>query len=456
MSGMLLQVLEIKQPKQTWYIDIYKTVMWNIAKGILWLLDGIFDVINKIWRYKFFENEYVNNIFNGALIVACSWLVLKVILELVMNHIVNNDGKSNPLSVYRGIVLAIVMMFLIPSLFTFGHKLSTELTNSVISISKIEQSKTAESTISKAIISAMIYENEMKEEDKTNLVLNWKTININATEGGVMGFGDRYKYSLNFFMLIILSIVVMFLLFFIAIQMAKRVMEIALAKIIGVFCCTGLTNNRSKTFEVWGKHTMGLFLITVVQFVSIGLLLNMFSSAFKENGVLAGIFLIIGALLFIISTPSFVSSLLGQQLGLMTALGDMQSMVAMGNGITSGLSFTKSGAMGSLSLGANVVKGGSHLVTKGVGKISNMLDRGKILKEDQMGAVKDSLLQHKPYQATQQIKNFMNEKSQGKYGNITVPNGSNLFNNIKYNPIRNQYMSQANLDKHKNFDRKDY
>lgn len=84
-------------------------------------------------------------------------------------------------------------------------------------------------------------------------------IKINSTEGGFAGIGDCYKYSLNFIMLIILSVVTVFLLFFVAIQMAKRVMEIALMKIVGPFCCTSLTNNQSKAFETWTKSTMGYF-----------------------------------------------------------------------------------------------------------------------------------------------------------------------------------------------------
>ena len=65
-------------------MDGVRSIMWSIAKGILWILDGFFDIIDKIWRYRFFDNEYVNNIFGGAIIVACSWLVLKVIIELIM------------------------------------------------------------------------------------------------------------------------------------------------------------------------------------------------------------------------------------------------------------------------------------------------------------------------------------------------------------------------------------
>ena len=311
--------------------------MWSIAKGVMWLLDSFFDIIDKIWRYKFFDNEYVDKIFGGAIIVACSWLVLKVIIELIMNYIIKNEERSSPLSVYRGIVLAIVMMFLITPLFQFGHNISTALTDSVIQVSGMNSSKNSENSISKAIIRSMVYEDQMEQDDIDDLVENWKSIDINDTTGGFVGIGDVYLYSLNFFMLVILAIVTVFLLFFVAIQMAKRVMEIALYKIIAPFCCTSLTNKSSKVFETWCKSTMGVFLITVVQFVCIGLLLNMFGTAFTENGLLTGIFLIIGALLFIISTPTMISSLLGQQSGMMTAFGDIQSLMAVSSGLSQGI-----------------------------------------------------------------------------------------------------------------------
>ena len=421
--------------------------MWSIGKGIMWLLDGFFGIINQIWRYQFFNNEYVNKIFGGAIIVAGSWLALKVIIELVMNYMVKNDGKGSPLTIYRGIVLAVVMMFLITPLFDFGHNISTALTDDVISVSGLSSGAGAESTISKAIVRSMVYKDETKEEDITYLVDHWKTVNINATDGGVIGIGDCYKYSLNFFMLIVLAVVTIFLLFFVAIQMAKRVMEIALYKIIGPFCCTSLTNN-GRAFETWCKSSMGLFLVTVVQFVSIGLLLAMFGSAFQDNGTMTGIFLVIGALLFIISTPTIINSLLGQQSGLMSAFGDMQSLVALGQATTQGLGIAQAGTMSALSLGANVVGKGANMVSGGVGKISNMLNKGKTLTEDQMSAVKDSIASHNNYKAGQQINSFLNENSKGKYGNVMKMDNSNPFMHpysMRYNPIRNQYTNQSGL-----------
>ena len=414
--------------------------MWSIGKGILWILDGFFGVINKIWKYEFFNNEYVNKIFSGALIIAGSWLILKVLIELIMNFIVKNDGRSNPVSVYKGIVLAIVMMYLISPLFTFGHHFSTSLTNDIISVSGLSESQNAEAKISKAIIRSMVYTNETSEENIEYLVENWKEIDINDTDGGGLTiFKETYKYSLNFFMLIILAIVTVFLLFFVAIQMAKRVMDIALYKIIGPFCCTSLTSN-GKAFEIWSKNTLSLFLITSVQFIGIGLMLAMFGSAFQDNGNLTGLFLVIGALLFVISTPTIISGLLGQQSGIMSAMGDIQSMMALGHASSQGLGIAKAGLMGPLSLGAKVTGLSNRAIRGGVGKISNMLNRGKILDEGQAEVIKNNLDYHNVYKANRNMNKISKENG---YNMRNMPN-INQFqrtHNLRYNTFTNQYDS---------------
>ena len=401
--------------EQHWYTDIFRSVLWAIGKGILRILDGFFNILNQIWRYDFFNNEYVDKIFQGAIIVACSWLVLKVIIELILNFIVRNEGKETPTSVYKGIVLAIVMMFLIPSLFQFGHNVATSLTDAVISVSGMDNGADAEVTISNAIVRSMMYTDETEEDDIEYFVNNWKTADINDSEGGFVGLGDCYKYSLNFFMLIILSIITVFLLFFVAIQMAKRVMEIALYKIIGPFCATSLTNGQSRAFEQWCKSSMGAFLITVVQFIGVGLLLTIFGSAFQDNGTLTGIFLVIGALLFIISTPTLISSLLNQQSGLVSGMGDLQSLVAMTHLTGQGLGLAKAGVSTGLSIGSKVFEGGANMAKGFVDRMSNFMNRGKGLTPDQKDVVQESLRQHKSRQAWQQTTDFLDKNSNGKY-----------------------------------------
>lgn len=431
--------------EQHWYTDIFRSVLWAIGKGILRILDGFFNILDQIWRYDFFNNEYVDKIFQGAIIVACSWLVLKVIIELILNFIVRNEGKETPTSVYKGIVLAIVMMFLIPSLFQFGHNVATSLTDAVISVSGMDNGSDAEVTISNAIVRSMMYTDETEEDDIEYFVNNWKTADINDSEGGFVGLGDCYKYSLNFFMLIILSIITVFLLFFVAIQMAKRVMEIALYKIIGPFCATSLTNGQSRAFEQWCKSSMGAFLITVVQFIGVGLLLTIFGSAFQDNGILTGIFLVIGALLFIISTPTLISSLLNQQSGLVSGMGDLQSLVAMTHLTGQGLGLAKAGVSTGLSIGSKVFEGGANMAKGFVNRMSNFMNKGKGLTPDQKEVVQESLRQHKSRQAWQQTMDFLDKNSNGKYASKSTMSGNfnnfNDFQNMKYNTLKNKYMN---------------
>ncbi len=444
---MVVQVLDVTQVSQHWYTDIYRSIVWSIGKGVLSMLDGFFGVINKIWRYEFFDNEYVNKIFSGAIIVACSWLSLKVVIELIMNYIVKSENRGSPLTVYRGIILAIVMMFLVSSLFQFGHNISTTLTDSVISISGLNTESNAETQISRAIVQSMIYTDETKESDITYLVDNWRDVGINDTDGGFVGIGDKYKYSLNFFMLIVLSLVTVLLLFFVAIQMGKRVMEIALFKVIAPFCCTSLTND-GKSFETWCKGTVGLFMVTVVQFVSIGLMLKMFGSAFQENGTLTGIFLVIGALLFIIGTPTIINSLLGHQTGIMSGFGDMQSLIAIGSTTAQGIGIAKAGTMGALTVGSYIINKGGNVVSGGVGKISNMLNKSSKITEEQMMNIKESVSNNNIYKAQQQLNNFMNSNT--KLNNCIDNNSFNSLSKNLYNPMRNQYLNHSILENKNN------
>ncbi len=137
-------------------------------------------------------------------------------------------------------------------------------------------------------------------------------------------------------------------------------------------------------------------------------MLNMFNSAFQDNGTMVGIFLVIGALLFIISTPTIINSLLGQQSGMMSAFGDIQSLMAVGQASTQGLGLAKAGTMGALSVGANVIGKGANFVSGGASKISNLLRKGTNLTGDQVDQVKESIANHNYYKAQQKVNEFIN------------------------------------------------
>ena len=169
-------------------------------------------------------------------------------------------------------------------------------------------------------------------------------------------------------------------------------------------------------------------------------MLAMFGSAFQDNGNLTGLFLVIGALLFVISTPTIISGLLGQQSGIMSAMGDIQSMMALGHASSQGLGIAKAGLMGPLSLGAKVTGLSNRAIRGGVGKISNMLNRGKILDEGQAEVIKNNLDYHNVYKANRNMNKISKENG---YNMRNMPN-INQFqrtHNLRYNTFTNQYDS---------------
>lgn len=333
---MLFQTLAIQHETASWIWDAIRSILWFLAKGVLILLDGMFFIIDDIWKFKFFDNPYVNKIYSGAIIIACTWLILKVILQLIMQHFVNQDDNSSPTKVFKGIIFSIVMMFLIPPLFNWGYELTTNMTNYVISASSTSEmtSTDFEASMSTMILNAFADEDKMTEEDKNYFIANWWSADINEViDDGLLDSG-KYKYSFSTFTIFLVGLVVVILLFFIGIQVAKRILELALYKSIAPFVCTSLVSNKSSAFEVWAKGVMGAFLITSVQYLSIGILFNVYSHVAENTSfTMSVILIVIGALLFIISSPQLVTSLLNANTGAFSNLTEIHTLTAIGTSL---------------------------------------------------------------------------------------------------------------------------
>jgi len=333
---MLFQTLAIQHDSASWIWDAIRSILWFIAKGILILLDGMFFIIDDIWKFKFFDNPYVNKIYSGAIIIACTWLILKVILQLIMHHFVNQDDNTSPTKVFKGIILSIVMMFLIPPLFNWGYELTTNMTNYVISASSTSETTSTdfEASMSTMILNAFADEDKMTEEDKNYFIENWWSADYNEVFDDGLLNGGKYKYSFSTFTIFLVGLVVVILLFFIGIQVSKRILELALYKSIAPFVCTSLVSIKSTMFEVWLKGVMGAFLITSVQYLSIGILFNVYGHVVENtNFYMSVILVVIGALLFIISSPQLITSLLSANTGAISNLTEIHSLTALGTSL---------------------------------------------------------------------------------------------------------------------------
>ena len=155
----------------------------------------MFLIIDDIWKFKFFDNPYVNKIYSSAIIVACTWLILKVILELIMRYFVDQDDNSSPTRVFKGIIFCVVMMFLIPPIFNWGYDLSSKMTQYVVSVSSNNTASATsfESSMSSMILNAFADDDKMKEEHKKYFIENWFTADYNEVEDDGLFDSGVYK-----------------------------------------------------------------------------------------------------------------------------------------------------------------------------------------------------------------------------------------------------------------------
>lgn len=368
----MLQVLVVQQESASWLMDAVRSIFWFLAKGVLLLLDGMFLIIDDIWKFKFFDNPYVNKIYSSAIIVACTWLILKVILELIMRYFVDQDDNSSPTRVFKGIVFCVVMMFLIPPIFNWGYDLSSKMTQYVVSVSSNNTASATsfESSMSSMILNAFADDDKMKEEHKKYFIENWFTADYNEVEDDGLFDSGVYKYSFSTFPIFLVGLVVVVLLFFIGIQVAKRIIELALYKAIAPFVCTSLVSNKSHAFEVWCKGVMGTFLVTTVQYLCIGILFNVFGQVSSgTNYVMSVILIVIGALLFIIASPQLVSALLNANTGAGANMSELHTLAALG---TSMIAMSKYGKTVDNSTSSNSNTDNSNSDSSGAGADTNM------------------------------------------------------------------------------------
>ncbi len=411
--------------------------MWSLTKGVLTMLDGLIDILNQIWRFSFFNNEYVQKLFGYAITLAIAWLVVKVSFEFLMKFIVKGDDRTSPLTIYKGIIIAIISMFLIVPFFDYGQKISTLLTDGVIQASSLGDGANTEFGISKAIITSMVYSDETKQEHKEEFINNWRTVDINSEEK------NHYKYSINFFMLLILSIVAVFLLFFVGLQMTKRSIELALYKIISPFVSSTLTNDQSKVFSTWFRSTMGIFLITIVQFISLGLVINILNTSnFNENNLVA-VFFTLGSLLFIVGTPTLISSLLDQQSGALSSLNEVRSIMAVGSGVKAGIGIATGLSSKALSIGSFVGGGAMRYGRKGIKFADDHFKNKTYFTEKQKATINDDLKRGQFWSAGQKANEYAQEQFRKKYHrDFTSPNFYNSSNSNNFKKFRNNHINR--------------
>ena len=225
--------------------------------------------------------------------------------------------------------------------------------------------------------------------------------------------------------------------------MTKRSIELALYKIISPFVSSTLTNDQSKVFSTWFRSTMGIFLITIVQFISLGLVINILNTSnFNENNLVA-VFFTFGSLLFIVGTPTLISSLLDQQSGALSSLNEVRSIMAVGSGVKAGIGIATGLSSKALSIGSFVGGGAMRYGRKGIKFADDHFKNKTYFTEKQKATINDDLKRGQFWSAGQKANEYAQEQFRKKYHrDFTSPNFYNSSNSNNFKKFRNNHINR--------------
>lgn len=362
--------------------------LWDqLLGGAWWLVEGITFFTDEMWNgvYALISPETMNNILNlpivqqvlTATIALGSALIMLSLVVALLKNMIELDGQQNTL-IYRRAIFAVIWMSLSLAVFQFSVPIAGKLTQAAASISGTTTAN--KMAISSNIVSSLLAQSTSNPQTYQKQILTQmqkKTFNpalrCQDSKGMCKSGVDAKAHVFNvgvIFIAGLISALVGVLTLVIGIQVARRLLEVMVLKVLAPLCASSwISDVQAQRARQWQKMAVGVLLATAGQILalSLGIIvisqINTIISA-STNGafVYAYILLILGVMMFVVFSPNTINTLVDGQTSMSEGL---QELIALGQasniargigGMAKGMATTAIGAAGAMTMGgANLV-----------------------------------------------------------------------------------------------------
>ncbi|MGL6009687.1 MAG: hypothetical protein ACRC1D_09550 [Culicoidibacterales bacterium] len=357
--------------------------LWDqLLGGAWWLVEGITFFTDEMWNgvYALISPETMNNILNlpiveqvlTATITLGSALIILSLVVTLLKNMIELDGQHNTL-IYRRAIFAVIWMSLSLAVFQFSVPIAGKLTQAAASISGTTTAN--KMAISSNIVSSLLAQSTSNPQTYQKQILEQmqkKTFNpalrCQDSKGMCKSGVDAKAHVFNvgvIFIAGLISALVGVLTLVIGIQVARRLLEVMVLKILAPLCASSwISDMQAQRARQWQKMAVGVLLATAGQILalSLGIIvisqINTIISA-STNGafVYAYILLILGVMMFVVFSPNTINTLVDGQTSMSEGL---QELIAVGQasniargigGMAKGMTTTAIGAAGAMTIG---------------------------------------------------------------------------------------------------------
>lgn len=336
--------------------DIFRQALWMVAEFCLQIMDIVYDVCEKIATLDLNSFPWIWDWFKGVCIFLTLFIICRVGYETI-KAMIDEDfrDKVDPHKLIIKIATVSLVIGMIPIVMPAFSSFAAEMNKNVSTILIGE-----EDLRPSEVIIAVGYSGDTSSLDYDNIDINEKVD------------GEYVYFSGNFdIMFIVVASVVSCILFvFIAIQIAQRIFGLALKVLIAPFSVSSIASFEDDSFSTWIKLVVADLLTTWFQLALIMLVLtgvSLVDLGGDLTGLIAKVVFFIGGLMAVMVAPSGIAQLLGGDVGMGTALQQLQNLAIVSTGFKaagaiSGVAAATGAYAGARALGANsLLKNASFL-----------------------------------------------------------------------------------------------
>jgi hypothetical protein len=221
--------------QQEWWIDILRVCYWGILRGLLFIVDILYDVVIYIATLDFLSATPVGEFYDKYKVFLIIFLTFAFMIVGIMVMSADNNmmQKSKVKSVLYGVILIIIFSTIYPILNEFSIGMNKVIGIDVETISvRVVQNSTKINTYNP---NGTYIQRDITIQEAKDLLGNLSLILDSENTGWTIFSANAYKYDIAWTELTILSIVLIFGIYLLGYNATRIVIDIGFMKVLSIF-----------------------------------------------------------------------------------------------------------------------------------------------------------------------------------------------------------------------------
>lgn len=333
--------------------DFFRQLAWLVCQLTLTLVDWIYSIVTKVLSVNIADYEPLWKLYYTMAAFVVFFIIIRL-AAMVLSAALNDQKAAaiQPMGILVRLAAVATVIALLPLVVKTLCSFSAML---------VEQIGVIFGTSTDFKISDIFIRGGLNMDGGAEtLDVDIWTIDINEKIGTMGSGGYRYFPTWpSLFFLLVISIAGCWPLVLIAVNTAKRILDIGYKIIISPYPISGLVNESDQSFSNWQRLLMADVMANFLQYLLLVFVMTVCMSDFISGmGFVVQSFFLIGGFLCCLTAPAGIAQIIGGDIGIAQTMQGMHTTMAAGGMISAGL--TTAGAAGIYGMGR--MAGGKSLL----------------------------------------------------------------------------------------------